>query len=87
MFSGAIVVHEAHRAASAKCSLRPVGWLACGLVLLRDGERVRRGRRRAGGRKLLRLTGKPPKLAFLAVARMPLTILNAIAREKTAWQA
>jgi transposase len=35
----------------------------------------------------LRLAGKPPKLAFVAVARKLLTILNAIAREKTAWQA
>jgi transposase len=35
----------------------------------------------------LRLAGKPPKLAFVAVARKLLTILNAISREKTAWQA
>ncbi len=35
----------------------------------------------------LRQAGKPPKLAFIAVARKLLTILNAIAREKTAWQA
>jgi len=35
----------------------------------------------------LRRTGKPPKLAFIAVARKLLTILNAIARERTAWQA
>jgi len=28
-----------------------------------------------------------PKLAFIAVARKLLTILNAIARERTAWQA
>jgi len=35
----------------------------------------------------LRQAGKPPKLAFVAVARKLLTILNAIAREKTAWQA
>ena len=35
----------------------------------------------------LRLAGKPPKLAFVAIARKLLTILNAIAREKTAWQA
>jgi transposase len=35
----------------------------------------------------LRLAGKPPKLAFVAVARKLLTILNAIARERTAWQA
>ena len=35
----------------------------------------------------LRQTGKPPKLAFVAVARKLLTILNAIARDKTAWQA
>jgi transposase len=34
----------------------------------------------------LRQAGKPPKLAFVAVARKLLTILNAIAREKTAWQ-
>lgn len=34
----------------------------------------------------LRQAGKPPKLAFIAVARKLLTILNAIAREKTAWQ-
>ena len=34
----------------------------------------------------LRQTGKPPKLAFVAVARKLLTILNAIARERTAWQ-
>ena len=30
--------------------------------------------------------GKPPKLAFVAVARKLLTILNAIARERTEWQ-
>ena len=35
----------------------------------------------------LRKAGKPPKLAFVAVARKLLTILNAIARERTAWQA
>ena len=35
----------------------------------------------------LRLAGKPPKLAFVAIARKLLTILNAIARERTAWQA
>jgi transposase len=34
----------------------------------------------------LRQAGKPPKLAFVAVARKLLTILNAIAREKTVWQ-
>lgn len=35
----------------------------------------------------LRQAGKPPKLAFVAVARKLLTILNAIAREKIAWHA
>ena len=35
----------------------------------------------------LREAGKPPKLAFVAVARKLLTILNAIARERIAWQA
>lgn len=35
----------------------------------------------------LRHSGKPAKLAFVAVARKLLTILNAIARERTAWQA
>ena len=35
----------------------------------------------------LRQAGKPPKLAFIAVARKLLTILNAIAREGRAWQA
>jgi transposase len=35
----------------------------------------------------LRQAGKPPKLAFIAVARKLLTILNAIARERTAWKA
>jgi transposase len=34
----------------------------------------------------LRQAGKPPKLAFVAVARRLLVILNAIARERTAWQ-
>jgi transposase len=34
----------------------------------------------------LRRAGKPPKLAFIALARKLLTILNAIARERTAWQ-
>lgn len=34
----------------------------------------------------LRNAGKPPKLAFVAIARKLLTILNAVAREKTAWQ-
>src|SRR5262245_40731036 len=34
----------------------------------------------------LRQAGKPPKLAFVAVARKLLTILNAIARERIAWQ-
>jgi len=34
----------------------------------------------------LREAGKPPKLAFIAVARKLLVILNAIARERTAWQ-
>ena len=35
----------------------------------------------------LRQAGKPPKLAFIAVARKLLVILNAIAREKAGWQA
>ncbi len=35
----------------------------------------------------LRRAGKPPKLAFVAVARKLLTILNAIARERTPWPA
>ena len=35
----------------------------------------------------LRQAGKPPKLAFVALARKLLTILNAIARERIAWQA
>jgi transposase len=35
----------------------------------------------------LRQAGKAPKLAFVAVARKLLTILNAIARDRTAWQA
>lgn len=34
----------------------------------------------------LRKAGKPPKLAFVALARKLLTFLNAIAREKTPWQ-
>jgi len=34
----------------------------------------------------LRLAGKPPKLAFIAVARKLLVALNAIARDRTAWQ-
>ncbi len=34
----------------------------------------------------LRAAGKPPKLAFVAVARKLLTILNAIARDRRAWQ-
>jgi transposase len=35
----------------------------------------------------LRKEGKPPKLAFVAVARKLLVILNAMAREGTAWKA
>lgn len=35
----------------------------------------------------LRQAGKPPKLAFVAVARKLLTILNAMAREGTPWKA
>ncbi len=35
----------------------------------------------------LRQAGKPPKLAFIAVARKLLTILNAMARDRTAWKA
>ena len=35
----------------------------------------------------LRLAGKPPKLAFVAVARKLLVALNAIARDRVAWQA
>ncbi len=34
----------------------------------------------------LRQAGKPPKLAFVALVRKLLTILNVIAREKTAWK-
>ena len=34
----------------------------------------------------LRRAGKPPKLAFVAVARKLLTILNAIARDNKPWQ-
>jgi transposase len=35
----------------------------------------------------LRKEGKPPKLAFVAVARKLMVILNAMAREGTAWKA
>ncbi len=35
----------------------------------------------------LRQAGKPPKLAFVAVARKLLTVLRAMARERTTWQA
>lgn len=35
----------------------------------------------------LRQAGKPPKLAFVAVARKLLTILNAMTRERTTWHA
>ncbi len=35
----------------------------------------------------LRLAGKPPKLAFVAIARKLLVALNAIARDRVAWQA
>lgn len=34
----------------------------------------------------MRLAGKPPKVAFVAVERKLLVTLNAIARERTAWQ-
>lgn len=34
----------------------------------------------------LRDAGKPPKLAFVAIARKLLVILNVIARDRTAWQ-
>ncbi len=35
----------------------------------------------------LRQAGKPPKLAFVAVARKLLIILNAMARTNTPWHA
>ena len=35
----------------------------------------------------LRQAGKPPKLAFVAVARKMLTILNAMARDRSGWRA
>ena len=35
----------------------------------------------------LREAGKPPKLAFIAIARKLLVALNAIARDRVAWQA
>ena len=34
----------------------------------------------------LREAGKPPKLAFIAIARKLLVALNAIARDRTEWQ-
>ena len=34
----------------------------------------------------LRAAGKPPKLAFVALARKLLTILNAMVRNRTAWR-
>lgn len=34
----------------------------------------------------LREAGKPPKLAFIALARKLLTILNAIVRDQTEWK-
>jgi len=34
----------------------------------------------------MRLAGKPPKVAFVALARKLSVMLNAIARERTAWQ-
>ena len=34
----------------------------------------------------LRAAGKPPKLAFVALARKLLTILNAMVRDQTMWQ-
>ncbi|MDP6979522.1 MAG: IS110 family transposase, partial [Myxococcota bacterium] len=30
--------------------------------------------------------GKPPKVAFVAIARKLLTILNAMVRDETTWQ-
>ena len=33
----------------------------------------------------LRAAGKPPKLAFVALARKLLTILNAMVRDQTMW--
>lgn len=33
-----------------------------------------------------REAGKPPKLAFIAIARKLLVALNAIARDRTEWQ-
>ena len=35
----------------------------------------------------LRAAGKPPKLAFVALARKLLTILNAMVRDRTTWKA
>ncbi len=34
----------------------------------------------------LRRNGKPPKLAFIALARKLLTILNAIVRDQSEWK-
>jgi transposase len=34
----------------------------------------------------LRQAGQPPKLTFIALARKLLTMLNAIARDRVAWQ-
>jgi transposase len=34
----------------------------------------------------LRAAGKPPKLAFIALARKLLTILNAMLRDGTSWR-
>ena len=34
----------------------------------------------------LRAAGKPPKLAFVALARKLLTILNAMVRDRTPWR-
>jgi transposase len=34
----------------------------------------------------LRAAGKPPKVAFIAIARKLLTILNAMVRDATNWK-
>jgi transposase len=73
-------VRGVRRIRAGRASVRTVLYLAA-MSAARFNPVLRRVYQR------LRRAGKPPKLAFVAVARKLLITLNAIARERTAWQA
>jgi len=73
------IVRAPRRVRGGRASVRSALYLGA-----MNASRFNPGLRRIYER--LRQAGKPPKLAFLAIARKLLTMLNAIARDRVGWQ-